>query len=130
MEGRSYLCSLKVESDKTVGFKSLEIEDLKRWLLCFFREILDLHPRDTAEDFYSAGVDSPQANRGLNILSRYLFLNGKNLNMGTIHDAQNTSYLHAIQRRTLTNWKQEVPNSGTRCQLRILIPYWLLRLCV
>ena len=110
------------------GTLRLEIEDLERWLLRFFREILDLHLRDTEEDFYSAGVDRPQAKRGLNIFSRYLFLNGKTLNTCAIHDAaQNTSYISIPFKAALQRIEsRKFPIPRPRCQLRILIPYWLL----
>ncbi|CAF9941432.1 MAG: hypothetical protein ALECFALPRED_009109 [Alectoria fallacina] len=83
------------------GTLRLEIEELKRWLLRVFRERLEIHLRDTEEDFFAAGVDSLQATRMLNIIKRELFLNGKNPNTNAVYDTQNIEqlalYLHDLQ---------------------------------
>lgn len=75
------------------GTLRLEIEELELWLLRVFRERLEIHLRDTGEDFFAAGVDSLQATRMLNIIKRELFLNGKNPNTNAVYDTQNIEQL-------------------------------------
>ena len=93
------------------GKLRLRVEDLKCWLLRVFRERLDIHLRNTEEDFFAAGVDSLQAARMLNIIRMELLLNGKNPSTNAVYDAQNIEqlahYLHSIQTGTANETRKD-----------------------
>ncbi len=86
------------------GILMLGLEELEGWLSRIFRERLDIHLKDAQEDFYTAGVNSLQATRMLNIIRKELFLDGRKPSTNAVYDAQNIQrlalYLHGIHTGT------------------------------
>ena len=93
------------------GTLRLGIDDLRDWLFHTFNERLSVCLMSTEENFFTAGVDSLQATRMLNIIRRELDLNGMNPSTNAVYDAQNTQqlaqYLHDLQTGTATQNREQ-----------------------